>query len=269
VTVYNQFKQAYVSIITITTDFGTEDGFAAQMKGTILCVNPSATIVDVTHSVRPFSVLHGALVLLGLVDYFPQGTVHLAVVDPGVGGNRKGLAIRTGNQFLVGPDNGIFSLIIGESHNVDVREITNESIMTPHPHPTFHGRDIFAPVAAHLSLGLELDEVGPQIDNFELLFIPPVGCDERGISGQVLYQDHFGNLATNIRRELCKKIPDRVIVDSRYVIQMGRTFSDVPQGSPLALINSFGFLEIAVNGASAAEILKVTEGAPVNIVYAR
>jgi len=258
-----------MSIITITTDFGVEDGFVAQMKGSILCVNPSAMIVDVTHLIRPFSVLHAALILLGLIDYFPQGTVHLAVVDPGVGGNRKGLAIRAENQFLVGPDNGIFSLIIGKSHNVDVREIANESIMTPNPHPTFHGRDIFAPVAAHLSKGLEFDEVGPQFDNFERLLIPKVRCDERSITGQVLYQDHFGNLTTNIRGELCENGVDTVVLDSRFVIPMGRTFSDVPKDSPLALINSFGFVEIAVNRASAAEILKVTEGAPVNIVYAR
>lgn len=254
-------------IITLTSDFGTRDGFTAQMKGVILGINPAASMVDVTHSVTPFAVLEGALVLRGISRYFPPGTVHVAVVDPGVGSSRRGIAARTGDAFYVGPDNGLFSYILSGDPGCEIRELQNKRYFLSKPHPTFHGRDIFAPVAAHLSLGVALDLLGPSIQDPVFLSVPQVRATPFGLEGQVIYVDRFGNLTSNVDASLLLRPVRLVEVGDVRILGMSHFFSEVPEGKTLALINSFGFLEIAVNSGNAFEQLGIKPGDPVRVEW--
>jgi len=170
-------------IITMTTDFGTQDGFVAQIKGVILGISPDALIVDTTHDIEPFSPIEAALVVNGFFRYFPVGSTHLVVVDPGVGSDRRGIAVKCLGHYFVGPDNGVFSLVYSSHDSVEVRKIENRDLMAPKPHHTFHGRDIFAPVAAHLSKGTKFDEIGVVISDPERLNLPPIVETEQGIEG--------------------------------------------------------------------------------------
>lgn len=252
-------------IITFTTDFGTRDGYVGQMKGVILGINPDVRLIDITHEIRPFEVLEGALVLKGLGRYFPEGTIHVAVVDPGVGGARRGMVLRCDGRYYVGPDNGLCSLVIGPVSQWEAREILNPEFMVPRPHPTFHGRDVFAPVAAHLSTGKSFDGVGPQIENPVILPIPVAEHTSEGMEGQVIYVDQFGNLTTNIEAEMLNRPVKTVAVGDVVITGIGRFFAEVPQGAPLALINSFGLLEIAVNRGNAASFLGAGKGMKVRV----
>jgi len=256
------------SLITLTTDFGTRDGFAAQMKGVILGINPQARLIDVTHDIEPFNVLEGALVLKGLVGYFPAGVIHLAVVDPGVGSKRRGIVMRSDERFYVGPDDGLFSLVLKAGRSREIREIKNPDFFLPDPHPTFHGRDVFAPVAAHLSLGNRFDLFGPVIEDPVMLPIPSVDRTRDGIQGEVIYIDRFGNLTSNIEARLLSRPVEIVQVSEVKIKGIKRFFSEVPEGSPVALINSFGFLEIAVNLGNASSALGIQRGAPVTVTWA-
>lgn len=254
--------------VTLTTDFGTRDGFVAQMKGVILGINPEGKLVDVTHDIEPFSILEGALVLQGLSRWFPKGTIHVAVVDPGVGSGRRGIVASVAGQVFVGPDNGLLSLVAGATEPWETREIQNPAYMVPQPHPTFHGRDVFAPVAAHLSLGSPVHKVGPVIRDAVRLSIPCAEATEGGVQGEVIYIDRFGNLFSNIEATRITLPVACVRVGDVAVPGLSRFFGQAEPGKPVALINSFGFLEIAVNRGNACEVLGIGKGARVQVIWA-
>ncbi|MBI4964163.1 MAG: SAM-dependent chlorinase/fluorinase [Desulfomonile tiedjei] len=254
-------------IITLTTDFGTQDGFVAQMKGVILGINPNARLIDVTHDIEPFQVLHAALVTKGVSRYFPAGTIHVAVVDPGVGGTRRGMVLRCGELYFVGPDNGVFSLILSSVSQWEAREIANPEFILPRPHPTFHGRDLFAPVAAHLSRGISVDILGDPITDPVILPIAKPARTTEGLEGQVIYVDRFGNLTTNVEEEMLDRPISSVMVGDAIIKGISRFFSEVREGAPLALINSFGVLEIAVNRGNAASFLGLDIGSRVRVAW--
>jgi len=254
-------------LITLTTDFGTRDGYVAQMKGVILRIAPAAQLVDVTHEVPAFSVLEAAFVVKGIVPYFPQGTIHVVVVDPGVGTDRRGIALQTRDQYVIGPDNGLFSLLVLSDAPWEVREIRNPDYMPTERHPTFHGRDVFAPVAAHLASGKRFEDVGPTVRDPVCLDIPVPKLVENGIEGEIIYADRFGNLVSNIEESRLVK-PVRFIQAGNVAIGgISRFFAEVSEGEPLALINSSGFLEIAVNRQDASRVLGTGKGTPVRIQW--
>jgi S-adenosyl-L-methionine hydrolase (adenosine-forming) len=256
-------------LITLMTDFGTRDGFPAQMKGVIHSLCPWATVVDITHDIQPYSIAEAAMVLLGYGRYFPLGTIHVAVVDPGVGGARRGIVLNSEGSYFVGPDNGVFSFIITAEAPWSIREITNPEFMLPDPHPTFHGRDVFAPVAAHLAAGTAFELVGPEIHDPALFSMPPVHRNPEGLVGEVIYVDRFGNLCSNLPADLLAGPVGSIEVGTLRVAGIHRCFSDVKPGTPLAMINSFGFLEIAINGGNAADSLGIDRGSKVRVVMRR
>ncbi len=251
-------------IITLTTDFGTRDGYVAQMKGVILGIHPNATIIDATHDLEPFRVLEAAFVIRGIADHFPRGTIHVAVVDPGVGTERRGIVLQCGGSLFVGPDNGVFSFLLGDIVG-NIREITNHDLMRGQVHPTFHGRDLFAPVAAHLSLGTDPADVGRVVADPVILAIPPVRTTPGGLEGEVIHVDRFGNLCTNIESGMLERTEATVVVGENAISGIARYFGEVPGGALLALVNSFGFLEIAVNRGNAAAALGLGVHAAVTV----
>jgi S-adenosylmethionine hydrolase len=254
-------------IITLTTDFGTRDGFVGQMKGVILRIHPQAVLVDLTHDIEPFDVIGGALVLKGVSGYYPEGSTHVAVVDPGVGSERRGIAVRSNGQVYVGPDNGLFTFVMETQDLRDVRELSNPDFMLPEPHPTFHGRDIFAPVAAWLARGSDYSAVGPPVTDPVLLSIPQPQETSEGLVGNIIYTDRFGNLTSNIPAEQIGSRNGQVSIGNLSVGRICRVFADVEPGRPVTLINSFGFLEIAVNQGNASRLFGLERGAPVQIAW--
>jgi S-adenosylmethionine hydrolase len=255
-------------IITLTTDFGTADGYVGAMKGVILSLAPDATVVDISHDVPPQAVRHGARLLATAVPYFPTGTVHVAVVDPGVGSARRGIALQTPHATFVGPDNGLFSPFVRQ--RVACFALSNPAT---HYHPvsvTFHGRDIFAPVAAHLVNGLCLTELGPPVEDPLVLPEPEAQRLPDGrLRAQVVYVDRFGNLVMNVRpHEWAGEGVDqsgiRVAVGN-VSLTVRHTYADVAPGTLLALVGSSGYLEVAVCEGSAAERLGVGMGATVEV----
>jgi S-adenosylmethionine hydrolase len=242
-------------IITLTTDFGESDHYVAMMKGVILSINPDATIIDVSHHIPAHSIKEGGLIIKASYTYFPSGTVHVGVVDPGVGGTRRPLAILVDNHFFVGPDNGLFSNIIETQAHRDVIHLNKKKYWLDRISLTFHGRDIFAPVAAHLSLGVNPFSIGETIDNPTILTHPLPKRNNSDLIGEIIRVDHFGNLITNITEEhlgpfIASK--DLIITIGKVTLKkISATYSDVPEGQPLALIGSSHLLEIAVNMGNA------------------
>jgi S-adenosyl-L-methionine hydrolase (adenosine-forming) len=238
--------QGRKSIITLTTDFGTKDPFAGIVKGVILGINPEAVIVDLAHEVAPQNVLQGAFVLMAGSRWFPQGTVHMAVVDPGVGGKRRPIVIETNTGFFVGPDNGVLSWAVNNTDTSKIVEIKNPAYMNRTISSTFHGRDIFATVSAHLSNGLSISELGPQIDDPVTIQFPKPEQTEGEIHGEVVYIDHFGNLVTNI--ELPKGSPvNQVVIGKMKITRISKSYDEGRSGELLAIVGSTGYLEISVN----------------------
>ncbi len=255
------------SVITFTTDFGTKDGYVAQMKGVILSICPDAHLIDVTHDINSFCILEGALVLKGISRYFPEGTIHVAVVDPGVGSARRGIVLKAGNRFYIGPDNGLFSLTLESSEPWEAREIANPDYMLPDPHPTFHGRDVFAPTAACLCSGRPFELVGPLIQEPIRLDLPEPSQTLEGIRGQIIYVDRFGNLTSNVSAVMLTRKVRYIEVGNLRIPGIRSFFGEANEGEPLALINSFGFLEIAVNMMDASEKLGIGIGAEVRLLW--
>lgn len=253
-------------IITLLTDFGTTDAFVGIMKGVILSINPDARIVDLTHAVAPQQVLPAALLLRSAVPFFPPQTIHVAVVDPGVGSARRALLVETPHGLLVGPDNGVLSLAAGAERIV--RHITATALFRHPVSRTFHGRDIFAPVAAHLSRGTGPSACGPEIDTMGELAVPAVERSLRMITGAVVYVDHFGNLLTNIDAEALAAFTGRTLsvsIDRTRVAGPVEMYTAVAPGLPLAIVGSWGVLEIAVRNGSAAERFAAGPGTPVTV----
>jgi S-adenosyl-L-methionine hydrolase (adenosine-forming) len=245
-------------IITLLTDFGLIDPYLAMMKGVILSINPGAVIVDVSHSIMTGRIAQAADMERETYRYFPKGTVHVAVVDPGVGSVRRRLCIEAYGHFFVGPDNGIFWPIIKDNMEVTVIQLSENSMyFMPHVSSTFHGREVFAPIAAHLSLGKDFMEMGTPIDNPVEISMPLPHIINDVLYGEIMHIDNFGNIITNIRKQALEDF----LQNSNPVISIGdlvigkldNVYFDVEEGEPLALINSSGRLEIAVNLGRASE----------------
>lgn len=256
------------SIITITTDFGLQDHYVSAMKAVILGIKPDARLVDVSHEIPPQDVMAGAWVVRNSSMLFPPGTVHLVVVDPGVGTDRRPVALRIKDQFFVGPDNGIFSLI-GEDFEYEAVVLENKTYWREDTSTTFHGRDIFAPVAAHISKGTDLARLGSKLDEVVTYRWAIPISDKDGIQGWIVHIDRFGNLISNIPAELIKEtIGDsgfRIYVGNTILNSIATTFGSVHDGEPVAYIGSSGKLEIAINKGNAKEMLSVEKGAQISI----
>lgn len=235
-------------IITLTTDFGYRDPFVGIMKGVIHGISPPAAIVDLTHGVAPQDVTGGALALAAAVDFFPPGTIHVAVVDPGVGGARRPILVETDRARFVGPDNGLLSLAGGRQRLIRVVHLSNPDYHLRPTSTTFHGRDVFAPVAAHLSAGVPPEKLGQAVESFKRLEVPEPQREDGGIAGEVIYIDGFGNLTTNIRREDLETFDPSLIavrIGDRVVRGLSANYASAGAGNYLALINSCGHLEIS------------------------
>ncbi len=242
------------NLITLLTDFGSGDHYAGVMKGVILGINPGARIVDITHGIEKYNIFEAAFKLVSYYSYFPRGTVHLAVVDPGVGGPRRPIAVQADGYFFVGPDNGLFAPVLSSSRNPRVVEITNPAYMLGEVSRTFHGRDIFAPAAAHLSSGADISDLGADAERYTPLDIPEPSLNGNEMTGAVLYEDSFGNLVTNIPGGAIKP-GSRVYVNDEMLERISQSYGETVKGGLIAVIGSAGFLEIAVNQGSAKELL--------------
>jgi S-adenosylmethionine hydrolase len=251
-----------MSIITLLTDFGSQDYFVGAMKGSILSINPAASVVDITHEIPPQDVRAGAFNLLAAYKDFPAGTIHIGVVDPGVGSARRGIVISCAGQFFVGPDNGLFSWICEREGSFRAVELSNEKFFRYPVSRTFHGRDIFAPVAAALSNGVAVAEFGPVIDDLiRLESLAPATADEGSIEATIIHIDRFGNCITNLAREHFGA-GARLVVSDHEVSAFREFFSEGEgDGDALfCLVGSAGFLEIAARNSSAAKILGARRG---------
>lgn len=257
------------AIITLTTDYGTDDHLVGTLKGVILKINPEVTIVDITHHVTPFDLLDGALAIGAAYAYFPPKTIHVVIVDPGVGTERRPLLVSGQNQYFIAPDNGVLSLIYDrEQSNMVVRHANAEHYFLQPLSKTFHGRDVFAPVAAWLSKGWQTASMGDEIQDYKRLAIPKPKPSEAGVKGLVLKIDPFGNLVTNFRAEdLSSEAQNggglKMQVGTHAVNQLVDTFAHGKAGEPVAYIGSSGYLEIAINKGNAARTLSVGRGAAV------
>jgi S-adenosylmethionine hydrolase len=254
-------------IVTLTTDFGLVDSYVGIIKGVILRICPNARLVDLSHLVPPQDIATGALLLRQAAPYFPSDTIHLAVVDPGVGGNRLPVAVSTGSGTFVAPDNGLVTAVLpADMSSVRAVHLNRPQFWMPTLHPTFHGRDIFAPVAAYLAAGATLLSVGESIppeDLVRLSWPTPIRTANQ-IIGEVVHTDHFGNLITNIERDLLvDEGAARISLAGVDVGALVQTYSDRGPGEPAAYLGSSGLLEIAVVDCNAAQVLGAGRGAPV------
>ena len=251
-------------ILTLTTDFGISDGYVGAMKGVVLTAVPDARIVDITHQVPSQDIAAGAFAMYCACPFFPEDSVHVGVVDPGVGSDRRGIVVETARFLYVGPDNGLFSPVYEREVVRRVVAIENTALMRPQVSSTFHGRDVFAPVGAHLLKGVSCDEVGPEIED-------PVRCDlwgveERGdaLVGRVVCVDHFGNAISMLARsQIEEKYPDgdfEIVIGEIRFDRICQTYSEVEKGEALALYGSLDTLEIAVCEGSASRMLGVKRG---------
>lgn len=252
-----------MSIITLTTDFGSRDWFVGSMKGAILGVNPEVTVVDITHEIPAGDIRAGAFALSASFRCFPRHTVHVAVVDPGVGSSRAAIAVRTADCVFVGPDNGVLSFALAREKIVEIRRLDNDAHFRKPVSNTFHGRDVFAPVAARLTKNIPFESLGKRLDDCVRLDWPQPRTDGVVVQGEVVSIDHFGNAITNI--ELPDKSVSQVRVPDKVQCEVRKLYQDAPRGQPLALVGSSGFLEIAVNGGDAARMFALTLGDAVEV----
>lgn len=258
------------SLVTLTTDFGTSDYYVAAMKAVMLSLHPDLKLVDLSHDVKPQDLMAGAWLLKHSAYLFPEETVHLVVIDPGVGTDRRPIAIKHRGQIFVGPDNGLFSLVTDNEAFEGVELRNQQYWRTPNPSSTFHGRDIFAPVAAHIAAGVPLSEFGPAISGLDVFHWAMPSSDKNGIQGWVVHIDRFGNLITNIPADMVRQLGPsgdlRIYVGTQIIRGLVDTYGSVPAGEAIALYGSTGNLEVAVNKGNAAEMLSVYQGAPVSII---
>lgn len=243
------------SIITLTTDFGLRDHYVGVMKGVMLSLNENAHPVDITHCIDSHDIRAASFVIANSYRYFPEKTVHLVVVDPGVGSERRPLAVLADGHFFVGPDNGVFSSVIRFCEDFCAREIKNRDYFLKEISSTFHGRDIFAPVAAHLSLGASFSQIGPQIQDPEILPSDGYSINGNEIRGTIVYTDKFGNLVTSIPTEaLGRGVEASVTVGGKRVAGISESYSSAEPGEILAVGGSCGYIEISVNRGRACDI---------------
>jgi len=261
-------------IVTLTTDFGLNDHFVGTLKGVILNIIPEANVVDICHSVQAFDILDGALALAQSYSYFPAGTVHLVVVDPGVGSARRPIMATSEAHHFVAPDNGVLSLMYAREQRLTVRHITSEHYFLQPISNTFHGRDIFAPVAGYLAKGVDDEKFGEEITDFVRFNAPrPKPGDGNTLRGVVLRVDRFGNLITNFTPQDVPTLlqtnvpPFKITVGKREVTAMQTNYSDGAPSELFAIVGSMGYLEIAANRGSAAQIATAGKGSEVQLAF--
>jgi len=256
-----------VKLITLTTDFGTRDWFVGTMKGVIAGIAPETKVIDLTHDIPAGDILGGAFSLLCSYGFCPPGSIHLVVIDPGVGSRRKPIAVKTTRDVFVGPDNGVLSLALRKERVSQIRRLANPAYFLKRVSNTFHGRDIFSPVAAHLSRGAGFESLGPLAKDFlKLDWRQPKRAEGR-VEGKVVYIDRFGNGITNIpnprttkSRQWCK-----VQANGSWTVPFEQFYQAVPTSAAVALPGSSGWLEVAVNGGSAEQLLGLRRGCRVSL----
>lgn len=256
-------------LITLTTDFGMQDGNVGVMKGVIYGINPQARMVDLSHDIAPQNIHHAAFILARHYRYFPAGTVHLVVVDPGVGSERRALIVQTAEAFFVAPDNGVLTYVVRDVRQAmeHIINISNPQFWLDHISSVFHGRDIFAPVAAHLSLGVPAADFGKEVKDLVTFPIPQVERGKRKLKGRVAHIDRFGNLLTNICRQDLPPWRDiKLRVRNREIVGLSRTYADGLERDLIAYIDSSEELAVAVVNGSAQEALGAQVGDEVEVV---
>jgi S-adenosyl-L-methionine hydrolase (adenosine-forming) len=265
-------KPALSRIITLTTDFGWRDAYVGSIKGVILCIAPQVVLVDITHEIPPHHVLFGAMVLREACPCYPERTTHVAVVDPGVGGTRRPILLQLDTHFYIGPDNGLFSLLLRDLSLEGAWELNNHRYFFPSLSSTFHGRDIFAPVAAHLATGVPPETFGPSISNLSTIPFPSPDVHPDYLSGEVIFIDRFGNCISNITysvfKEWATEDPFQIKIQETYLEKIASSYDSVDPGDFLAIFNGLGYLEIARNQARADHALHLRPGEKV-LVYKR
>jgi len=253
-------------IITLITDFGTRDWFAGTMKGVILGIAPNVDIVDITHDIPPGDIKAGAFALFAAYRYFPENTIHISVVDPGVGSNRKPIAVKTRSYWFIAPDNGVLSYALINEEIEEIRLIENEKLMLKSTGTTFHGRDIFAPVAAYIAQRIDSSTIGKKLNQIITINFPQPCYYENEISGEILYIDRFGNAITNIKfKNETDYYNFQVFIDEKPRAIVRRFYSEAAKGEAVAVPGSSGFIEIAVRDGNAAEVLNLKPGKKVLI----
>jgi len=260
-------------IVTLTTDFGINDHFVGTMKGVILNIAPQAEIVDICHAVQAFDVLDGALAIAQSYAHFPNGTIHVVVVDPGVGSARRPILVSTEKQYFVAPDNGVLSLVYSREERIRVRHITGEHYFLQPVSNTFHARDVFAPVAGWLAKGVDSGKFGEEISDYVRLNAPkPKAVNEKTLRGVVLKVDRFGNLVTNFTPNdvpaLFKANPPsfKIVVGKSEITEMHANYAEGTPNEIFGILGSMGYLEIASNRAPAAQLLSSGKGSEVTVV---
>lgn len=255
-------------IITLTTDFGTSDHFVGAMKGVILGIQPTAQIVDITHEIRPFDITDGAFTIAQAYRYFPKRSIHVVVVDPGVGSTRRPLLAENAGHYFIAPDNGVLSMAVA-GEKARVRHITNERYFLHPLSRTFHGRDVFAPAAAHLASGVPPARFGKLIDDYiRLNFDQPTRSGKGVWTGTVLKVDRFGNLITNLHVDELpgvKTKPFQLKIGMQTISRLALTFTECEPGEVFVIVGSSGYLEVASNQGSAAQTLGCGAGSPVEL----
>jgi S-adenosylmethionine hydrolase len=259
-----------MAVITLLTDFGLLDGYPGVMKGVIWKIAPGAQIADISHSLKPQNILQGAIVLVQTAPYFPPGTIHIAVVDPGVGTQRRPIGLHLGEHYFIGPDNGLFTLVLeraeDQSAPIQLVHLNQSKYWLPEISHVFHGRDIFAPAAAHLAAGIPLTDLGTPISDPIRLEIPKPMRTSNGWSGEVIYIDHFGNLTTNLHTghlESAKEVT--ISIKGVKINGLVSTFGERLPGTLVALLDSSGSFAISLVNGSAAQYLKVRVGDKVEV----
>jgi S-adenosylmethionine hydrolase len=263
------------NIITITTDFGGRDHFVGAMKGVILTINPEANLLDISHDVASYSVVDGAFTIAQAYQYFPSETVHLVVVDPGVGGERRPILVQAGRHYFVGPDNGVFSFIYEREERITVRHITASHYFLQPVSRTFHGRDVFAPIAAWLTKGIDPSNIGEPISDYRRFanLNPRIESEYRA-HGIVLKADKFGNLITNFSiahfpQFVLPQAPVfRIEINGQQLTRLHKSFDEGAPGEIFAMVGSSGYLEIVCNGAPASRSLKAASGDEIVLSFA-
>ncbi len=260
------------SLMTLTTDFGMQDGNVAAMKGVVLGLNPDATIIDLSHDIPAQDIADAAYVLRRAYAYFPPGTIHVVVVDPGVGTDRRAIAVHSDSALFVAPDNGVLTYVLQDlelaGQQLRIVHLTNADYWLTEVSDVFHGRDIFAPVAAHLSLGVPIDRLGPPITDPVTLPPPRFRCEPGHIAGQIVHVDRFGNLLTNIPGSALTNLgrPIATRIGTVEIVALSKTFGHGRPGEPIAYVDSSGHLAIAVVNGSAQAELQCSVGQPVDVI---
>ena len=257
-------KKDHPSIITLTTDFGLTDTYVGEMKGVIFQINPQIQIIDITHSIPPQDLSSAAFQINNAYQYFPEGSIHIIVIDPGVGSQRRSIVCQTEKAIFVCPDNGICTKIFEQEKLIRTIEITNPNFCLRQISQTFHGRDVFAPVAAYISCGVSLTDLGPEISDITMLSVPQPKITENEIIGEIIWIDNFGNAITNVSMETLKSTSFNtkctIQIAGIKIDHLSNFYDESDIGSTLALANSSGNIEIAVNQGSASSTLNIKVG---------